>query len=123
MEKAEVDQMLEEVSTLLSDRLGVRGTTLETRVRRAGRSLPAPVRRAAADLIRAEQMAEAPVMLRRLDPAQMEAARDICLRHLGGIDVAASRSKARYGVAASIIVQLCLVMGVTLSVLNWRGFL
>ncbi|WP_281858169.1 hypothetical protein [Litoreibacter halocynthiae] len=123
MEKVVVDQLVARISALLHEKLGMRGATLEARVRRAGRALPGRVRRAAKDLANAERMAKEPKMLLRLDPQQVSESYEICLMYLESIDERALRTKALFGFAASIIVQIILIAGVAIAVLRWRGYI
>lgn len=122
MEKITVDQLVERIYGLLGEKLGVTGRTLEARVRRAGRVLPRFVRQAAKELVSADQMSRAPKMLLRIDSGQVSAAYATCLKHLEAIDQNGLRSQARFSLAATIIVQICLVAAVLLTVLRWRGF-
>ncbi|RLJ60462.1 hypothetical protein BCF46_0663 [Litoreibacter meonggei] len=123
MEKVVVDQLVARISALLHEKLGMRGASLEARVRRAGRALPRRVRRAAKELVNAESMAQEPKMLLRLDPQQVSAAYDTCLMYLENIDERALKTKALFGFAASVIVQVILIAAVALAVLRWRGYI
>jgi len=123
MEKVVVEQLVERVFVLLREKLGVRGGSLEARVRRAGRMLPRHVRLAARELVNADQMAQEPKMLLRLDPSRVSAAYSTCSNYLEGIDEKALKSKAVFGFAATLIVQLLVIGGVALAVMRWRGFL
>jgi len=123
MEKVVVDQLVERISSLLHEKLGMRGGSLEARVRRAGRALPRQVRRAVKELVNAEHMAQEPKMLLRLDPQQVSAAYDTCLMYLDNIDERALKTKARFGFAASVIMQVIVIAAVAFAVLRWRGYL
>lgn len=123
MEKVVVDQLVRRISGLLLEKLDMKGRSLEIQVRRAGRILPSSVRRAAEILISAEQMACEPKMLLRLDPDQVSTAYEICLTHLESVNPQALKSKARFGFASAVIIQLVLVFGATVAVLRWRGFI
>jgi len=123
MEKVVVEQLVERVFVLLREKLGVRGGSLEARVRRAGRMLPRHVRLAARELVNADQMAQEPKMLLRLDPSRVSAAYSTCSNYLEGIDEKVLKSKAVFGFAATLIVQLLVIGGVALAVMRWRGFL
>lgn len=122
MEKVVVEQLVERVFTLLREKLGVRGGSLEARVRRAGRILPRHVRVAARELVSADQMAQEPKMLLRLDPSRVSAAYETCTNHLEGIDEKALKSKAIFEFAATVIVQVLVIGAIALAVLHWRGF-
>ncbi|MEP3347830.1 MAG: hypothetical protein ABJN34_02360 [Litoreibacter sp.] len=123
MEKVVVEQLIERVSALLREKLGIRGVSLEARVRRAGRSLPRHVRHAAKELVNAESMSHDPLMLRRLDGMRISAAYDICVKHLDGIDEKANKSKAVFGFAATFIVQIFVIAGIAIAVMKWRGLI
>lgn len=122
MEETAIDQLVEHVSSLLSERLGVRGRALEDRVRRAGRALPRDVRRAADELVSAEKMSRTPKMRLNLDQEQVNAAYMVCTDYLEVIDRRALRAEARMSMAATVIVQLATVAAMLLAVLRWRGF-
>lgn len=123
MEKVVVEQLVERVFVLLREKLGMRGGSLEVRVRRAGRSLPRQVRLAAQELVNAERMSKEPKMLLRLDPQRVSTAYSVCIAHLEAIDEKAVKVKAAFGFAASLIVQVLVIGGIALAVLRWRGFL
>ena len=123
MDKAVIDQLLERISSLLREKLGIRGNSLEERVRHAGRTLPRYVRRAAAELVNAERMAQQPKMLLRLDPQQVSAAYHTCVTYLEGIDERALKNKALFGFAASVIVQVFVIAALALAVFWWRGYI
>lgn len=123
MEKVVVEQLVGRIFALLREKLGIRGGTLEARVRRAGRALPRNVRQAAKALVNAERMSQEPKMLLRLDPQGVSAAYDVCVTHLEGIDEKALKTKAFFGFAATVIVQVLVVGAIALAVLRWRGYL
>ena len=123
MEKVVVDQLVARISALLREKLGMRGNSLEARVRRAGRALPRYVRRAAKELVDAERMAQEPKMLLRLDPKQVSAAYDTCVKYLESIDEKALKAKAVVGFAARMIMQVIVIGAIALVVLRWRGYI
>ncbi|WP_146174174.1 hypothetical protein [Litoreibacter ponti] len=118
-----VDAYVARIFALLGEKLGVRGRTLERRVSRAGRMLPRQIRRAAAELVQADEMAQDPRMCLRLDPEVVHAAYSTCCDYLEAIDVGARKSKARFDFAAGLIVRVGVVCAATLGILTWRGFL
>ena len=122
MDKVVIDQLVERISSLLREKLGIRGGSLEARTRRAGRTLPRRVRRAAKELVTAERMSHEPKMLLRLDPQQVSAAYDTCVKYLEKIDEKALKNKALLGFAASLIVQVIVIAAVVFAVLRWRGY-
>ncbi|GFE63487.1 hypothetical protein [Litoreibacter roseus] len=123
MDPTTVNQLAQRIFELLGERLGARGSTLEKRVRHAGRLLPRRVRQAAKTLVDAEKMAQNQTLAMRLDPQQISGAYDRCIDYLDNIDPAARRSQARFNMAATLAFQV-LAVGLLLAiVLRWRGYL
>jgi len=118
----DVEALAAEVAELLEARLGVRGTTLEARVARARRQLPAALRAAAADLVEAQRMVAHPRLARRIDAARVARAHAALVAHLTALDRAAARRAAVLDVLATTGFQLLAVAGLVLAVLVWRGF-
>jgi len=116
-------QMADRVAALLEQKLRVRGPTLADRVRRAGRRLPRRVRLAAAVLVQAGEMAGNPRLMHQIDPAVVAEAYDICVRHLGGVDLADRRRGVMVGIAGSIAFSLLAVAGLLAGVIWWRALL
>ena len=123
MEKTVIDQLAERIFTLLGERLGVRGKTLETRFRKAGRLVPKRAREPIRALVDAQNLAQNPNMAMRIDPEHVSNAYDQALRELTQINPAAERSQKRFNFASLILLQLLLVAGIFAAILRWRGFL
>jgi hypothetical protein len=123
MEQGVVSQLALQIYDLMGDKLRVKGANLRTRVRKAGRLLPKTVRRAAGELIEAQDMAENPNLATRLDPDAVTKAHRTCLRYLKEIDPKAAKSRARYNFAALISAQFLLIVGLAIALLQWRGLL
>lgn len=121
MSAVTIIQMTDRVAALLEQRLGVRGATLEDKVRKAGRRLPTKVRVAAAYLADAQLMAQNPKLLVRLDEGEVANAYDICVRHLGGVNRAERRKTALVGAAASAAFGLLVVVLLAIGFAYWRG--
>lgn len=123
MEQTAVSQLASQIYDLMGERLRVRGASLRARVKRAGRLLPKSVRRAAGELIAAEDMAENPVLATRLDPDAVRRAYETCKRYLTDVDPKEARSRARYNMAALISAQFLIVVALAVTLLRWRGFI
>ena len=121
MSAVTIQQMADRVSGLLEQKLRVGGRDLATKVRKAGRRLPKQVRIAAEALVQATEMAKSARLMHRIDDALVAEAYDICLRHLGAVDLADRRKGALVGIAASIAFSLLAVVGLVLAVVWWRG--
>lgn len=123
MDQSAVRQLVARISQLLGDKFGARGADLETRVSRVGRKLPRRIRAAAHDLITADKLSKDPRLSLQLDPQHTSSAYAQCLDYLIKIDNSASRSRARYGLAATVAGQLLLVAVATVYLLRSRGYL
>lgn len=123
MEKTVVDQLVDRIFTLLGERLGVRGKTLEARFRKAGRLVPKRARAPIKVLIEAEKMAQNPTIAIRIDPEALAAAYDKAVLELGDVDRDAEKSRKRFNMAALLGVQILLIAVVFVAVMRWRGFL
>ncbi|WP_146188633.1 hypothetical protein [Pseudoprimorskyibacter insulae] len=115
--------MVAKLNTLLEKKFGARRGTLERRVRKAGRRLPASVRRDLAEVAKTAKLAENPKLARQIDPAKMTAAYDRALKHLNAIDVADRRKGAILGALGVTSFNLIVVFAVLIVLLIWRGFL
>ena len=111
------------VADLLKHNLGARGPDLAARLKSAGRRLPRRIRREAAVLVEAERHLQSPRLMKRLDPARLEAAFQSCLQHLESVDA----SERRKGLALNILGGLALsaigVFALLVTVLVWRGYM
>lgn len=121
MSAVTITQMADRVSTLVEQRLGVRGRSLEDKLRRAGRRLPKAVREAATYLADAAEMAKSPKLLVRVDEAEVARAYDICLRHLNKLNRGERQKTALVGAAASVAFALLVVTVMVIALLYWRG--
>ena len=123
MSAVTIQQMADRVAGLMEEKLRVGGKGLAVKVRRAGRRLPKQVRIAAAALIQATQMAQSARLMHQIDDELVAEAYDICVRHLGGVDIADRRKGLIVGIAASIAFSLLVVSGLVLAVVWWRGLI
>jgi hypothetical protein len=123
MGAATIQQMADRVAALLDERLGLHGGGLADRLRRGGRLLPRPVRAAAARLAEAAEMARNPRLLMQVDEARVAQDYDLCVRHLGAVDVAGRRRGVLLGIATSILTSLLVVALAALGFAYWRGLL
>ncbi|MBK6467642.1 MAG: hypothetical protein IPL38_10810 [Rhodobacter sp.] len=123
MSAVTITQMADRVSALIEERLGVRGRSLEVKVRKAGRRLPRRVREAAGNLATAGEMAKNPKLLVRIDVGAVAEAYDVCLKHLGGVNRGERRKGLVLGMAASAAFSVLAVVVLVIGFLYWRGML
>jgi len=120
----EPKQFHDRIATLqakLRDKLGLRGTTLERQVRRAGRLLPRRQRRAAQALLGAQDWMGHPRLARLLDRRAVDAALADMNRHLDRIDPHERRKTAILRLLAGIVLNL-MIFGALLY-LAWTQLL
>lgn len=122
MSAVTITQMADRVASLMEARLGARGRGLDEKVKRAGRRLPRKVRTAATALADAALMAQNPKLLIRVDEGDVAANYDICVRHLGGLNLAQRRKGALLNLAASVAFSVLVVGAGVLAYLVWRGY-
>ena len=118
-----IQQMADRVAGLLEERLQMRGVGLSEKLRKGGRTLPRRVRVAAEFLAQSAVVAQNAKLLMQIDNNAVAEAYDVCLRHLGGVDVGDRRRGAILGVAASVAFSVLMVALLFGAVLYWRGFI
>ena len=123
MEQSDLEQLSGKVSEMIGERLRVRGKSLQTRVKKAGRLLPKSVRRAAGELVQAQEMAENPLLAKVVDPDAISRAYQTCVRFLTEIDPVAAKSRARYNMASLVSLQVIIVAVLAIVVMQWRGLI
>jgi hypothetical protein len=118
-----IEQMADRVAALIEERLGVKGKTLSTKLRGAGRRIPSAVRAEARFLETSAMQAQNPKLLVQIDKARVAQAYDTCVKFLNAADRAARRRAMLMGMASSIAFSLFAVGVMVLAVLYWRGFI
>lgn len=110
-----------ELAEMMRERLGVRGEGLAAKLRRAGRTLPRPVRRAGDMLVETERRTAHPKLRRQVDPQALTEAEAVLRSHLEGIDRADRRRGYWIGVLTPLAFNLLLVIFCTTAALVWAG--
>lgn len=114
MTEPDLPQINAELAELLRSQLGIRGTGLAVKLRRAGRLLPRRVRQAGAELVEMEALWQNPKLRRRIDPAAVAAAAATVRKHLEGIDVADRRKGYWLGVVTPLAFNLLVLFALAL---------
>lgn len=112
---------LDEIDTLLAERLRVRGLTLADKVRKAGRSLPRAISREAAYLAEAQQFAQAPKLARRIDESRVEAAHQAVVQYLRTVDPKEQRKDRILGILGIVAFNILLFGGLMIYYLWSQG--
>lgn len=103
-------------------KLGVRASTLQQALRKAGRQLPRQLRRDGAFLAKAEGLAGHPKLARMIDADEVSRAYGAIDGHLRTIDAADARKGRILGVLGSIAFNLLMLMVALIIFLWWRGY-
>lgn len=117
----DLDARLEKISTLMEERLGLRGDGFEAKLARAGRLLPRKLRREGALLIEAQSLAEHPKLGRRIDERRLKKALRVFERYLKRVDAGQRRVNAWIYWLAGNAFSLFLIIILLLVVMAWRG--
>ncbi len=123
MQTDDISHLAQELCALLDEKLSLRRGTLQTRLNRAGRRLPARIRAQAQVVAEAETLAAHPKLARRIDHLRVTRAHAEVRAHLRSIDPADRRRGALLGVLGGLAFNLLLLAGLTLTFLRWRGIL
>ena len=123
MSAVTIQQMAERITTLMEQRLRLKGKDLHEKLRKGGRKLPRRVRAAAEQLADAAQRSQNPKLLLQIDEAAVVAAYDVCSKHLSKIDAGYLRTSSILRTASSMVISLLVVVALAIAVLYWRGYL
>lgn len=126
MDAERVQQMADEVASLMADRLGGlrRGqhADLDTMLRRRGAALPRRLRREAMALRDAAGLAGAPRVARQIDDTRVQKAHAALIRHLKPLGKLSRLQGRATGVAAAIAFGMLVLGAAVVWVLVWRGY-
>lgn len=106
---------------LMGARLGVGGRDLRTKLHRAGRDVPRWVRRAADEVLTAEQLQTHPKLRHRVDPERLERAHRAAERWLRGPDPAELRKTRILRFLGVNAANLLIVAAAFIAYLVWAG--
>jgi len=112
----------EELSTLMTDQLRIKGRDFPSKVRRAGRLLPRRIRRDAKYLIDAADVTDNPKLARMVDGAKVDKAYSAIKLHLEGLNPRERQITQLLNVLASIAFVVIVTFVVVLYVLVQRGY-
>lgn len=97
-----------DVSDALEETYDVKGNNYERKLRRARKHLPFRVKKDAEYLIEAEAQLKNPKLRRFVDTKRVASARDNVLRQTQNADPSRDRSRAIYGWASGLLINLML---------------
>ena len=123
MSAVTIQQMAERITTLMEQRLRLKGKDLHEKLRKGGRKLPRRVRAAAEQLADAAVRSQNPKLFLQIDEPAVVAAYDVCSKHLSKIDAGYLRTSSILRAASSMVISLFVVIALAIAVLYWRGYL
>jgi len=112
---------IDEIRTLMEQRLRVRGRSLEAQLRKAGRRLPRHIRREARFLVQAAPMAANPRLARMIDQNRATRAHQQVVAHLKSIDPKQAARTRLLNLAGVVAFNLFLLFAIIVTFLVWRG--
>lgn len=112
---------ISELQKALSDKMRLRGPTLERQLRHAGRRLPRRPRRAAAIILGAQDWMAHPKLARVLDMSQVNIAFDDLHRHLDKLNPEEARKTALLRLLGGMVLNLMALAGLIYALLRWQG--
>lgn len=113
----------QELRDLLAARLSLKHGSLEERLRRAGRRLPARIRAQGQIVAEAEALSAHPKLARRIDASAVARAHAEVRDHLKAIDAAYLRRGAFLGVLGGLAFNALLFAALLLAFLRWQGMI
>lgn len=105
----------------LSDKMRLKGDTLERQLRRAGRRLPSRQRRAASVVLGAQDWMNHPRLARVLDMATVNAAFADLHAYLDTLDPDEARKTAILRLLGGIVLNLLCLAGVIYGLVAWQA--
>ena len=116
-----VAERSDHIAALIQSKLGVRGKTLESKLRRAGRSIPKWVHKEADQLVAAQRLMAHPKLMMQADPSQLDRAYQSCERWLKTVDPAKRRKDKMLKFLATNAFNLIAVAGLFVLTLSLTG--
>lgn len=110
-----------QLRTALSDKMRVRGATLEQQLRRAEHRLPRRPRQAATTILEAQDWMAHPKLARVLDLSSVNKAFSDLDAHLARIDPVEERKTALLRLIGVIVIRLMGLAVLIYAIIRWRG--
>lgn len=121
--EASIQTRADRIQTALTAAFGVRGKSLDVALRRTGRRMPKRLRADARKIVDAQSFGGHPKLLRQVNDAELSAAEDRVLTFLDGIDRADRRKGFWLGMAATIVLNILVVVTAVVVWMWWAGHL
>ena len=109
------------ISELMQERLGIRGSDLETKLRKAQRLMPRWVYRDARTLVEAQRLMGHPKLMMQTDPTSLERSFQTCESWLKSVDPKERRKDKILGLLAVNAFNLLMVGALFVAALKLTG--
>jgi len=116
----DLSQKSDALHELLNKKLGLRGATLSTRLRKAVPSLPKRLKKPVHTILEAQTKASHPKLARLIDPTPVEAAFTEITSFLNGLDRSEQRKTTLLNWLAGQVFNLILVAVLLVLLLRWQ---
>lgn len=123
IDRDDLNRQTDALSALMRSKLGVRGGSLASQLTRAGRMMPARVRRAGQLIVRSQRAADHPRLALMMDPAPLQAATRDMTQYLKGVDPKERRKTRVLRWLAGLVFNLMLIGALLVLVLRWQGMI
>jgi hypothetical protein len=117
------EERADHIAELLESQLGVRGKSLDAKLRKAGRLLPRDIRRHGEKIVEAVSLQGSPKLARMVDEKSTVSAYDAIEKYLSSIDAWDRRKGNALGFLTTNAFNLLVVTALLIIVLRWRGFI
>lgn len=121
MAEVTVEELAKGIAELMEKRLGVGGTGLAAKLRRAGRLLPRDVRRDAQAVADALLMEENPKLRKQIYLPRLETAERRVVAYLKTVNPGERRVTMMLGMLGGAAFSLLAVIGLFVVVMVWQG--
>lgn len=122
IDQKDIARKVASLETLLAKKFSATDGTLERRLQKVGRRLPARIRNDIQTVAETAHLTGNLKIANQVDPKQTEAAYERAKAHLEAVDVADRRKGAVLSVLGSVAFNLITVSVILIVVLVWRGF-
>ena len=82
----QVSEYADKIRALMTERLRIKGRSLEAQIKKSGRRLPRRIKRQATQVAKASAVIENPKLSRMVDQKAVQTAAENVIKHLQGID-------------------------------------
>lgn len=117
------DRRVAEAEKAMKKAFGGKPVPLRQSLAKAGRRIPARARKAGAEIVAAQDLAENPKLQQELDQKKLDRAFDRLIEGVKSVDMKEIRSRWLIGGLASLAFNFLLFVTLVLAFARWRGLI